>query len=286
MSEQARQGGAPTRRSRELRGGSRGGYGDFGHLTVVGLGRIGATLARGFAEQGLAVSGVRRGGEGLLADPGPGPIVVATRVADLPGVVEAVQPERRGDLVLLQNGDLIERAAALDLPGATLGVLWVAVARLGDAPLPGRPSALSGPHAEAVASHMTAAGIPARAVDGAELRRELALKLLWLSVVPVVAASRRQTVGDAAASAEAEIRALLGELAPVAAARYGVPLDEGEAAEIVLGYTQSIPAFPGGVKEIPDRNGLFLDWGRRQGRAQPLHRALLSRVGVEVAEGA
>ena len=69
---------------------------------IYGGGRIGSLLA----DLGVAGDEVVKRGDPFPASPVEGPIYVCTRNDALAGIIEATPPERRADLVFMQNGML------------------------------------------------------------------------------------------------------------------------------------------------------------------------------------
>ena len=113
-------------------------------MFVVGQGRIGGTLVR----HSPTPCGVHtRADSWATATIPPGPIVVTTRNDDLDGVIDALPDERRGDLVLIQNGMLRPWLASRGLSEVTRGLLFFAVSSRGATPEVGGPSPFTGPHA-------------------------------------------------------------------------------------------------------------------------------------------
>lgn len=98
---------------------------------IVGGGRIGHTLA------GLGESVVMKRGDPFPAAPTEGPIYVCTRNDALSGIIDATPPERREDLVFLQNGMLGKFLKSKGLSDATQVLLYLAVSKLGEKPIDG-----------------------------------------------------------------------------------------------------------------------------------------------------
>lgn len=128
---------------------------------------------------------VRRG-EPIPATPA-GPIVVATRNDALAGVVEAMPPTRRGDLVFIQNGHLQPWLDGVGLGDATQVLVYFAVAAAGDAPTDGvteaNPEGLTaatGKWAPAVAARLNAAGLACKVLPKANFDKAMLEKLVWI----------------------------------------------------------------------------------------------------------
>lgn len=247
-------------------------------LTVVGVGRIGGMLVGLGQAAGWRVRSVGRDGPTAAVD-GAGPVVVCTRNDDLEQVVARTPVDRRGDLVFVQNGVLAPWCRARGLSEATLGVLYVAVDRVGAPPVPGAASVFAGRHAAAVAGLMHGGGVWARtARDEEDLRREVGTKLAWICVLGVLGEALAATVGQVLETQADEVVALCEELAPALAAGPDTAADP-ELAARVLAYSRSVAHYRTTVKEWPWRTGWLLDQATRAGVALPRHRAWLVRAG-------
>jgi hypothetical protein len=244
-------------------------------IHVVGAGRIGTALHGMAVAQGGAGAWVRRG------DPlpsAPGPVVVCTRNDDLPGVVAAA-PDPSA-LVFVQNGAVLPWLRDRGLGENTQGLLYFAVPHVGAPPDPGAPSLFFGPHAPAVVSLLTAAGLPARVLPSAqELANEVAVKLLWAAVFGLLGDLHRETVLASAARRE-EVAALVAELVPVCAVGLGSTVSAGEGTARVLAYSLALGSWRASVKEWPWRNGWLVRTAAEAGLALPNHAAACARLGL------
>ncbi len=228
-------------------------------MVIVGSGRVGRVLAR---DGGVLVGR----GEPI---PSGAPIVVCTRNDDVEGVIAATPAPARGDLVFIQNGVLAPILARWGLLEATQGVLWFAAADRSGRAEPGPPSLFWGRHAEALVATLHRLGLPAEVLPGPEaLRQAIHHKLLWNVVYGLLGERYGVPVGRVP---EAEVRALVAELAPV----LDVPADPAPH----LAYAASIPDFPASLKEWSWRNGYVRERARARGLATPRHDALLAEVG-------
>ncbi len=244
-------------------------------ITVAGAGRIGGmmvSLARGRGEE---VAVVGRGGP---IGAGEGPILVCTRNDDLEDVLGRTEPARRADLVFVQNGVVAPWARAHGLAAPTVGVLYIAVDRVGATPVPGASSPFHGPHAAAVVTLLRSGGLPAHSVDEAGLREEVGLKLAWICVLGVLGQALAVTAGEVVSEQPAAVRALCEELRPVLR---GDPDTDApvDLVERVMDYSRSVAHYRTTVKEWPWRTGWLLASAQRQGIPLPLHREWLRRAG-------
>jgi len=284
-------GSAPSAAPRAGRGARMAG-GDVPSI-IVGGGRIGSALK----ELGVEGDVVLRRGDAFPAAPASGPIYVTTRNDDLAGVVAATPPERRQDLVFMQNGMLGEFLEEQGLPDATQVLLYLAVAKLGEPPIDGitdtNPDGLTtakGRWAEAFRARLAGGGLTCHVKQGEEYTKAMLEKHVWICAFMVTGALHGGvTVGEVESAHAGQLRALVDELCAAGEAALGVRLEPG-AFERLAAYGRSVAHFPTAVKEFEWRNGWFHKISQRalaEGRPDPLplHTAALQELGV-VKEGA
>lgn len=251
-------------------------------LGVIGAtGRIGDLLVGLAAARGWQVFPVSRTRDtvGLARSGRRAPIVVCTRNDDLAGLVDRVHPDRRPDLVFVQNGMVQPWLAEHGLSGCTQGVLYVAVPAVGDPPVGGGTSVFTGPWAERIAGLLASGGIAAEAVGAEVYAREVAVKLAWICVFGLLGEATGARVGEVATAHADDVRALCAELQPLLAREPGLDLDAAALSERLLEYGRSIPHFPSRLKEWRWRNGWLLSAAEEHGLPLPLHAAWLARAG-------
>lgn len=175
---------------------------------IVGGGRVGEALSNMSGGRDVVL---RRGAAAI--DGPPGPIVVCTRNDSLAGVVAATPAARRKDLVFIQNGMLQPWLDAQGLGGNTQVLVYFAVAAQGDAPTDGKTdanpeglTAACGPHAEAVASRLHAAGLSCKVLGPEAFKGPMLEKLIWISAFMLVGARHGGcTVGEVEAKHPQEV---------------------------------------------------------------------------------
>jgi ketopantoate reductase len=237
-------------------------------MVIIGAGRVGTALA----DMGGTVP-VRRGQP--LPDTA-GPIIVCTRNDDLAGVIDTIPAHRRGDLVFVQNGMLSTWLAERGLSESTQALLYFAVSAVGDAPVDGGRTVVTGPHAAALCALLAAGGIAARTVSRAEFRDEMVEKFLWNCTFGLLCQRHGATVGAVVEQHHDALTALTAELLGICdRALGGVGLTVDPLVERLCDYSRSIADYRGAVKEWPWRNGWLVDQERT-----PLHMALLAAVGL------
>lgn len=222
----------------------------------------------------------------------PGPIIVCTRNDDLAAVVEATPSDRRKDLVFIQNGMLQPWLDAQGLGDNTQVLVYFAVAKKGDPPTDGKtdvnPEGLTaayGPHAEAIAHRLQAAGLSCKVLDRKEFQKSMLEKLIWICAFMLVGARNGGcTVGDVESKYTADVAKLISELGAAGSSALGLTLDSG-LEERLCAYARSVAHFPTAVKEFQWRNGWFYGLSKaaeEKGRVDPCptHTEWLKEVGA------
>ena len=106
---------------------------------IVGGGKIGSMLADFGSRRGFEDVIVKRGD--LIPAEHKGPVYVCTQAEDLEAVVAQCPPEKKDDLVFLQDGMLEPFFQRNGLYGPTQASLWLACMRVGGKPVDGITSA-------------------------------------------------------------------------------------------------------------------------------------------------
>ncbi|CAL8464443.1 g3978 [Coccomyxa elongata] len=220
-----------------------------------------------------------------------GPVVVCTRNDALDDVVASTPPNRRKDLVFIQNGMLQPWLDKKGLGDNTQVLVYFAVAKKGEAPVDGKtdlnPEGLTaawGLHAEAVAERLRANGLSCSTPDKPDFVKAMLEKLVWISAYMLVGARHKATIGEVEGQYRSEVGSLIEELATGGAAELGVSLDDGYI-ERLHAYSRSVAHFPTAVKEFQWRNGWFFDLSKKaeaEGKSDPFptHTAWLKEIGV------
>ncbi|MEZ4385933.1 MAG: ketopantoate reductase C-terminal domain-containing protein [Nannocystaceae bacterium] len=250
-------------------------------ISIIGGGRVGGALADLCAERGLPCHLITRdAGWEALGAPAGEPVLVTVRNDDLDGVLARLPAQRRGDLVLIQNGMLRPWIRARGLDGVTRGLLFFAVSRRGDRPEPGGASPFTGPHAEAVVAWLSRLEIPAEVVGAGEFAAVELEKLIWNSAFGLLCQVHAESVGTIVDGRAAQLRALVAEMAAVGEAALAVPLELDPLFDRLCAYSRSIASYRGAVKEWPWRNGWFVQAAKERAVATPVHDGLLAQAGL------
>lgn len=247
-------------------------------MVVVGAGRVGGALQARAEAHGQPCALVTRTSGWDALTGGTAPILLAVRNDDLGPVVDRVAPERRGDLVFVQNGMLRPWLRGMGLGQATRGLLFLAVPSRG-APLePGGVNPFHGPRASDVVDWFHAVDLPAEEVADAAFAGLELEKLVWNSAFGLLCQVHGADVGTVCEVHRHELTELVDELRIVASGEVGVELPLGPLVERLCAYSATIPRYRGAVKEWPWRNGWFVEEAARRGMRTPVHDRLLARI--------
>jgi hypothetical protein len=180
--------------------------------------------------------------------------------------------------VFVQNGALRTFLVERGLADATRAVLYVLVEQPGP-PAVARTSFATGPHADAVATDFSRAGLPTRAVDRSAFGIHEIEKLVWLAANGVLCQALAVPVGQVAELAPEALEELTAELGIVVARAWNMDVPLTLLAE-GLAWSDAIPEYRAGVKEWAWRNGWIQGEARRLGIATPQHDRWLHSAGV------
>lgn len=249
----------------------------FSQLTIVGAGRIGTMFAGLSTNSSLEVSLLRRGDTRVLPT---GPILICTRNDDLEGVLSWVPTDRICDLIFVQNGMLQTWLERHQLQHCTQALLYVAVSSVGDKPIDGGRSVVTGPHAETLVWMMSQLGLQCTAISRRGFMMEMLEKLLWNCVFGLLSEAFGLPVGTVVEEHRSVVQALTEELLTIACVELSIDpstIQQEDLVERLCGYSLSIPNYEGKVKEWPWRNGWFVE---RQVVENSVHQQYLQKVGL------
>lgn len=136
-------------------------------VIIIGIGEIGAVLARGLLRVGHPVFPVNRDMPLAMAhtlNPEPLAVILAVGEADLQPCLQDMPLPWRDRLVLLQNELLPRDWKPHELPEPTVMSVWFEKKK-GQDSKPLLPSPVHGPHAGLILNAMQAVGLPAREVE-------------------------------------------------------------------------------------------------------------------------
>ncbi len=249
-------------------------------MIVIGAGRIGSAIHR-LAPREITLIGRESVPPSVWAAREPGePILIAVRNDDLELVLARIPEPRHVDLVFIQNGMLRPWLADHGLLAtATRGLLFMAVAKLGDPIQPGGVSPFCGPRAIAIVATLTGRGVPAELVEPERFVAIELEKLIWNCAFGLCCEAFACSVGEVVRLRADELRGLVGELLTVGERVFAIELELAPLVDRLCEYSRSIADYRGAVKEWRWRNGAFVRAAETYGIATPIHTRLLQATG-------
>lgn len=231
--------------------------------TIVGPGRIGSFLA----ENGMNDLVLKRG-EPIPPD-APGPVYVCTRNEDLMNVILSCPPEKKEDLVFLQNGFLERFLRQAQCDKNTKANLYFAITKMGGKPIDGitetDPEGLTtvcGKWEGAFSERLERAGLTCKVLKERDFRRSQMEKLIWISVFNLIGAVHGNiTMGEVARFHVREATEMSEELSSMIRFTLTVGMLP-KIGERLLAYARRVKDFPTALKEFKWRNGFFYDYSR------------------------
>ena len=227
--------------------------------TIVGAGRIGNFLF----EQGQGDDLIIKRGQSIPPD-APGPVYLCTRNDDLEDIITSCPPEKREDLVFLQNGMLEPLLRRHDLTLNTKANLYFAVPKLGAKPIDGITdtdpkglTAVCGKWQGAFYERLTSTGLTCKILKERDFRRSMLEKLIWISVFNLIGAVHGNiSMGEVARAHEKEVTEMSIELATMVRFTLTVGMLPN-IEDRLLAYARAVKDFPTAIKEFEWRNGFF-----------------------------
>ncbi len=249
-------------------------------MLVIGAGRVGSALKAASDGVGVPCTVITRsaGWEALKGPPGD-PIVVTTGCDDLAMVIERTPRHRKEDLVFVQNGMFRALLREHQLPGATRGLLWMAVRARGAPIEPGRPAVFTGPHAREMMRWFITIGIDAEVTDWARFTALELEKLIWNTAFGLLCELYGLDVGAVATERRNELTALVQELARVGRMSTGSEMPLNVLVQRLCDYSATVSTYKASVKDFQWRNGWFLQVAAEHRFQMVLHEELLRAAG-------
>lgn len=167
-------------------------------IAIIGIGQLGGVFAQAFLSAGHPVYPVTRKmplNQTLEQIPQTALTLVAVGEKDLPAVLQALSPEKRSSLGLLQNELLPDTWLANGVSDPTVISVWFEKKKGMDVKVL-RHSPLYGPQAEVMAAALEGAGIPCRRLASADdLLRELVIKNVFVYMINICGLKTGGTTG-------------------------------------------------------------------------------------------
>lgn len=231
--------------------------------TIVGPGRIGSFLA----ENGMNDLVLQRGD--AIPPDAPGPVYVCTRNEDLMDVILSCPPEKKEDLVFLQNGFLERFLRQAQCDKNTKANIYFAIPTMGAKPIDGITetdpeglTAVCGKWEGAFSERLERAGLTCKILKERDFRRSQMEKLIWISVFNLLGAVHGNiTMGEVARFHVKEATEMSEELASMIRFTLTVGMLP-KIEERLLAYARRVKDFPTALKEFKWRNGFFYDYSQ------------------------
>lgn len=231
--------------------------------TIVGAGRVGTLLAKhGYDDLILSR------GDPIPAD-APGPVYVCTRNEDLKAVIDSCPPEKKEDLVFLQNGFLEKFYRLNGVSDNTKGNLYFAVPKVNATPIDGttevNPEGLTtvcGKWEGAFSERLKKAKLTCRVLKERDFRRSQLEKLIFISVYNLIGAVHGNiSMGEVSKMHQNEVTELAVELATMV--RYTLTVSMlPDIEKRLIAYGDKVRDFPTALKEFEWRNGFFYEYSQ------------------------
>jgi len=203
---------------------------------------------------------------------GTGPIYVCTRNDDLDDIITNCPPERKEDLVFMQNGYIEVYLKDRGCADNTQALLYFAVAKKGDKPIdgviPSVPEGLTcatGKWANAFKERLDKVNLKCEVMAYKEYRKAMFEKLIWISAFMLVGTAEgckniQETLGKADLVEE-----VVEEMRGAICSRTAILFSNGLFTRLAE-YSLAVKHFPVAVKEWEWRNGYFWAISRNQVR--------------------
>lgn len=255
----------------------------FQECTIIGAGRIGQLFASVQDISPETKITLLRRGETQIS--GTGPILICTRNDDLQAIVDVIPKKRHSDLIFIQNGMLQTWLRQNQLEDTTQALLYIAVSKVGEKPVDGFRSVVTGHHAKFVCQLMTKLNLACREISKEHFIKEMVEKFLWNCCFGLLSQYSERSVGHLIEHYQkkqsAIIENLIFELLVVCENALGCTIEESEKQPFVdrlCAYSMSIYDYHGKVKEWKWRNGWLV--------AQPSHpQGIHHRLLIETVPG-
>lgn len=226
-------------------------------VTIIGAGRIGTMFSR-LSDFDVELVLLRRGETDILDS---GPIIVCTRNNDLQTVLSFIPINRRRDLIFVQNGMLQSWLVDHNLHDVSQALLYVAVSTIGQDPVDGQRSVVTGPQSEMFKWIMQTLDLSCTIVNKETYTNEMVEKYLWNCTFGLLCQVYDCSVGRLVQERKIEIETLTVELLQICEIELQFSLSTPERKDLIerlCAYSRSIFDYKGAVKEWDWRNGWLI----------------------------
>lgn len=229
-------------------------------ITIIGAGRIGQMFASIQEKTKETTITLLHRAQTQIASEGP--ILICTRNDDLQAIIDFIPTERHGDLIFIQNGMLQTWFKNNQLQEATQALLYVAVSKVGDQPIDGKRSVVTGKYAGFICQLMEGLGLVCTEVSQEEFTKEMVEKFLWNCCFGLLSQHFKLSVGEVIKEHENLVRDLILEQLTVCENSLEMILatsDKEAMIKRLFDYSFSIFDYRGAVKEWSWRNGWLVN---------------------------
>lgn len=224
-------------------------------LIVFGVGQLGRLFGGAALRLARPVYPITRSmnpGEVWRAAPADTPLLVAVDEASLPEVLASIPPDRRREVILLQNEIFASTWERAGLEQVTALAFWT-LCKPGQPQLVGARSAVHGRHGPLVAALHEALDIPC-VVLGSERERdaELAAKYALILTINGLGVKADRRVGEWLERGE-EVSSLMEEACALGSRLAGLPASTEVSRDLVWGALERMSAMPARGRSAPVR---------------------------------
>lgn len=227
-----------------------------GSVIVVGLGELGSWFAHGLLRAGHPVIPVTRAMSLAQEQRGRAagtPLLVAVPEAQLPDVLAQVEPDRRGDVILVQNATFRGDALRRGWPEVSWAMVWT-LRKKGLPQLVGQPTVLWGVHAALLQGAQQQVGMPTLVAESSlELDRWLATKFAFILTISAMSLAGATSLGDAMDRQSGAVEAWIMEGLALASVRVDCLLPVEPARQRILEGLRQMHDMPTGGRAAAGR---------------------------------
>lgn len=222
---------------------------------IVGKGRVGSGLSKLSPKSKIFGRGESFDELGSLNEEDL--VLLCTRNDDLAELIQSLPKSARSKVVLVQNGMLSPFIEKLEDQPAARAILYFAVPKLGDLPMPGGNTLVCGPKAEELKGFFESVDIPSQVVNDDEMARVEMEKLLWNALMGLMGQYYNESVRETLDKHWSEVLVLLGELLPVISQSLEIDFEKSELEISLKSYSEEVDYYSARVKEWEWRNAWF-----------------------------
>ena len=204
-------------------------------------------------------------------------VFLCTRNDSLDHLFQQIPSETHKNIVLVQNGMLSPFVSSLKHSIAGRAILYFAVSKKGEKPLPGGDTLVNGSQSKLISDFFSGLDIPNKLVSDEELEKVEMEKLLWNSVMGLFGDVYDEDVASTL-NRWPEVENVLDELLPMIEEDTGLSFDKKGLYHSLKNYSQEVSHFSARIKEWDWRNEWFFLAAKRTGAKLNLWNDLHART--------